>query len=72
MGADVTEIAKLRDPESFEERFIELLPMFDTYEEAYEAVEDEYYSLFRSRKYAHYESFRISRHNRNKRNKRNR
>jgi hypothetical protein len=52
---------KIIQIEHFDARFIELTSEHTTYQEAYEALEEEYSKLFGIRRYKNYESFRISR-----------
>lgn len=62
----IKNIAKLQDPEEFDKRFLSEIENHHTYEQAYEAVESEYQSLFEKRKYTNYNSFRVSRSHRYK------
>lgn len=52
------EAIHLVDPAEFDDRFIELSAECSTYEEAYQAVEQEYRSVFRRNRYSNYNSFR--------------
>lgn len=57
-GERTTEYIYLADPREFHKRFQELAPEYETYPEAYQAVEAEYYKTFRDTKYSGYDSFR--------------
>lgn len=54
-------------PEDFDQRFLEMTREADTYEAAYDAVEQEYFEMFGRRRYASYDSYRITRAKRIKR-----
>ena len=47
--------------EGFERAFVKMIGLYQTYEEAYEAVERQYLFIFGGRKYKNYESFRAAR-----------
>lgn len=47
--------------EGFEKEFIIMCGIYNTYEEAYEAVERKYSFVFKKRRYKSYESFRQAR-----------
>lgn len=51
----------LHNPHKFDDRFLEKTRSCDTYEEAYQAVEEEYRKAFRTTKYKNYESYRKAR-----------
>ncbi len=51
---------KLATLERYIERFHELSGEFETYEAAFEALEDEYFELFGVNRFANYNSFRTS------------
>jgi len=61
MGTINPEHVQLHDPYKFDERFVALTSEYDTYEEAYEAVEKEYKSVFKTSKYSNYNSYRMAR-----------
>ncbi|MAO64283.1 MAG: hypothetical protein CL666_04730 [Balneola sp.] len=61
---DHLELVKLHDPYVFDERFVECTRECDTYEEAYDLVEQEYKSVFGKRKYSNYNSYRVARRKR--------
>lgn len=52
---------KLHDPVEFDRRFIEATATSNTYEEAYNKVEEEHKKTFGVTKYANYESYRKAR-----------
>jgi len=64
LNPDKLELVKLHDPHEFDERFIECTRECDTYEEAYDQVEQEYRSVFGKRKYSNYNSYRVARRKR--------
>ncbi|SHE59023.1 hypothetical protein SAMN05443144_102102 [Fodinibius roseus] len=53
-----TDYIYLADPREFHKRFIELIPEYETYDQAYQAVELEYHKTFNKTKYTGYDSFR--------------
>lgn len=55
------EILDLLSAEGFDKRFELYMSKFDSYKEAYEAVEEIIYQWFNVRKYNSYESFRVMR-----------
>jgi hypothetical protein len=67
MSKQNPEFIWLHDPHAFDGRFLEKTRQYDTYEEAYDAVEEEYRSTFGAPKYSNYESYRVTRRYRIKR-----
>lgn len=55
------EILALLSPSGFEKRFHKHCKTCKTYEDAYEETEKEYESHFERRRYASYDSFRVTR-----------
>src|SRR5690625_982610 len=55
------DFAQLQDFSNFNKRFDYYLPDSETYEEAYQKVEDEYKLAFGKPKYTNYDSFRQTR-----------
>jgi hypothetical protein len=62
------EILALLSPAGFEKRFHQFCKISKTYEDAYELTEEEYEKNFKKRRYASYDSFRVTK-NRKNRNK---
>jgi hypothetical protein len=52
------QIRGLIEPRNFIAAWFAELPKHDTYEKAYEAIEDVYFDFFGKRKYSDYNSFR--------------
>tara|TARA_R100001463_G_scaffold123992_1_gene180878 strand:+ start:1071 stop:1280 length:210 start_codon:yes stop_codon:yes gene_type:complete len=67
MGIEL-EILALLSPSGFEKRFHKYCKESKTYEDAYELTEEEYEKNFGKRRYASYDSFRVTK-NRKNRNK---
>lgn len=67
MGIEL-EILALLSPSGFEKRFHKHCQETKTYEDAYELTEEEYEKNFGKRRYASYDSFRVTK-NRKNRNK---
>lgn len=67
MGIEL-EILALLSPSGFEKRFHKYCKESKTYEDAYELTEKEYETNFGKRRYASYDSFRVTK-NRKNRNK---
>jgi hypothetical protein len=62
------EILALLSPSGFEKKFHQNCKIAKTYEDAYELTEQEYENNFGKRRYASYDSFRVTK-NRKNRNK---
>ena len=57
------QVLELTNPQKFDAYFFKLCQQH-TQEQAYEILEDYYSALFKTRRYANFESYRISRHKR--------
>lgn len=62
---EVTEALKLQDPDYFDFQFWKLVENM-THEQAYEHLEERYHQVFKRRRYANFESFRVARIRRSK------
>ena len=56
-------IIKCVDPHSMDLLFFKLIETM-THENAYEAIEEKYFSIFKCRKYKNFDSYRIAKHRR--------
>ncbi len=55
------QIIQLADPKEFDLAWYRLIAQDLTHEQAYEHLEEQYRSVFKRRRYASYDSYRISR-----------
>jgi len=60
---DQKQVLKLVNPHHFDAEFFKLCEQ-NSQEKAYEILEEQYQKVFEKRRYANFESYRISRHKR--------